>query len=270
MTLAEKAYDGLRRDIVAGQLKPGAPLRMAQLSERYGMGFSPLREALNRLQAERLVTSVALKGFSVAPLSMDEMWDATNTRILIESRALRLSIEQGGDAWEAGIVGTLHALLLQAARGTASKDDARALEQRHHAFHTALLSACGSGWLMEFFQRLYVESERYRYPVLAQLPVATASDVPSRDIQAEHEALARATLSRNADLASALLADHYRRTAQRLETLARAAPVTPPAPHGPPVGATESQSRVLRPTIGRLHQNRKAVGMNNGPLGSAT
>ena len=218
MTLAEKAYDSLRRDIVAGLLKPGAPLRMAQLSDRYGMGFSPLREALNRLQAERLVTSVALKGFSVAPLSMEEMWDATNTRILIESRALRLSIERGGDEWEAGIVGSLHALLLQAARGSATEEEARALEARHHAFHTALLAACGSGWLMEFFQRLYLESERYRHPMLVPRPEAPAHE-PPRDIQAEHEALARATLARDADLASALLADHYRRTAQRLESL---------------------------------------------------
>ena len=226
MTLAEKAYDALRRDIVSGALKPGAPLRMAQLSDRYGMGFSPLREALNRLQAERLVTSVALKGFSVAPLSMAEMWDATNTRILIESRALRLSIELGGDEWEAGIVGALHALLLQAARGTASEEDARALEARHHAFHHALLSACGSGWLMDFFQRLYVESERYRHPMLAPRP-----GEPARDVQAEHEALAKATLARDADLACALLADHYRRTAQRVERM-----MTRPGQQADPVG----------------------------------
>jgi DNA-binding GntR family transcriptional regulator len=184
MTLAEKAYDSLRRDIVTGQLKPGAPLRMAQLSQRYEMGFSPLREALNRLQAERLVTSVALKGFSVAPLSMEEMWDATNTRILIEQRALRLSIEQGGDEWEAGIVGSLHALLLQAARGSATEAEARALEAR------------------------------YRHPMLAPAP-----GEPARDVQAEHEALARAALARDADLAVALLAEHYRRTAQRVERL---------------------------------------------------
>jgi len=226
MTLAEKAYDALRRDIVSGALKPGAPLRMAQLSDRYGMGFSPLREALNRLQAERLVTSVALKGFSVAPLSMAEMWDAKNTRILIESRALRLSIEQGGDEWEAGIVGSLHALLLQAVRGTASEADARALEARHHAFHHALLSACGSGWLMDFFQRLYVESERYRHPMLAPRP-----GEPARDVQAEHEALAKATLARDADLACALLADHYRRTAQWVERM-----MTRPGQQADPVG----------------------------------
>ena len=54
-------------------MAPGSPLRLADLSARYDMGFSPLREALNRLQAERLVIAEALRGFRVAPLSLDEM-----------------------------------------------------------------------------------------------------------------------------------------------------------------------------------------------------
>ena len=52
-TLAERAYDGLRQDIVSGALGPGQPLRMAQLAQRYDMGFSPLREALNRGDLDR-------------------------------------------------------------------------------------------------------------------------------------------------------------------------------------------------------------------------
>ena len=220
MTLAETAYDALRRDIVRGVLAPGKPLRMAQLSERYGMGFSPLREALNRLQAERLVTSIALRGFSVAPLSMAEMWDTINTRVLIEQRALRLSIELGDDDWEAGIVSALHGLMLQSARAVeANADEQKLLEDRHRGFHLALIAGCGSSWLLEFFQRLYVEAERYRYPMLQQRNVEH-----HRDIQAEHAALSQATLARDADLACDLLAEHYLRTARFIEAQMTAAP----------------------------------------------
>lgn len=220
MTLAETAYDALRRDIVRGVLAPGKPLRMAQLSDRYGMGFSPLREALNRLQAERLVTSIALRGFSVAPLSMAEMWDTINTRVLIEQRALRLSIAQGGDEWEAGIVSALHGLMLQSARTVdGSADEQKLLEDRHHGFHLALIAGCGSSWLLEFFQRLYVEAERYRYPMLQQRSVEQ-----HRDIQAEHGALSQATLARDVDLACDLLAEHYLRTARFIEAQMAAAP----------------------------------------------
>ena len=87
MTLMEKAYQSLREGIVSGELPPDSPLRLNALSERYGVGFSPLREALNRLHGERLVEQASLKGFRVAPLSIDAMWDTIRTRMHIECEA---------------------------------------------------------------------------------------------------------------------------------------------------------------------------------------
>lgn len=204
MTLAEKAYHSLRQDILRGAFASGSPLRLAEMSERYGMGFSPLREALNRLQAERLVTSESLRGFRVAPLSLAEFEDALAVRLMIEGEALRVSIKRGGDDWAAGIVSSLYALKLQADR----KGDIWELESRHHAFHRALLAACDSPWLLEFFERLYMATERYRLPALA------AGGRGQRDIQAEHSAIAEAALARDAEAAEALLRDHYLRTAE--------------------------------------------------------
>lgn len=102
-TLGEAAYQRLRADIVVGAFKAGEPLRLEALRQRYGLSFSPLREALMRLQSERLVAATALRGFSVAPLSREEIEDATETRILIESEALRRSMRNGDDDWEADI-----------------------------------------------------------------------------------------------------------------------------------------------------------------------
>jgi len=213
MTLAESAYQDIRRDIVRGAFDPGQPLRMALLSERYKMGFSPLREALTRLQSERLVVSVALRGFSVAPLSIDEMWDAINTRIHIDTEALRLSMLNGDDAWEAGIVAAHHALKLQAERATAlDEPEQRMLEIRHDAFHCALIAACQSKWLLDFSQKLYADTERYRYPMLVNRRRESV-----RDISSEHEQLMVATLARDAPLAIELLRRHLKRTAQFLD-----------------------------------------------------
>lgn len=210
MTLAENAYAALRHDIIRGELAPGRPLRLADLSKRYGMGFSPLREALNRLQAERLVTAESLRGFRVAPMSLDELHDAVSLRISIETQALRAAIERGDDEWAAGIVSALYALNVQAAR-TGDGADVWTLEARHHAFHHALLSACDSPWRLDFFERLYAATERYRIPVLlaAALPAG-------RDVQAEHSALAQAALDRDAAHATALLEQHYRSTVDTL------------------------------------------------------
>jgi DNA-binding GntR family transcriptional regulator len=139
------------------------------------------------------------------------MWDAINFRILMESEALRLSIRNGDDGWEGAIVATLHALVLQTRRliETGSDEDREEFEIRHHGFHRALIEACNSPRMLEQFDRLYAECERYRIPV--------ASSIIVRDIQGEHRAIADAAIARDAETACDLLAQHYRTTAETVE-----------------------------------------------------
>jgi len=216
-TLGEAAYQRLRADIVAGALEAGKPLRLEALRQRYGLSFSPLREALMRLQSERLVLSTALRGFSVAPLSREEMKDATETRILIECEALRRSMRDGDDDWEAGIVAAFHALGLQVERqsrnaGKLEAADVSAMEERHHHFHRALIANCGSPRLLELANQLYVETQRYRLPSL----VGQVAGRQRRDVSAEHQEIMDTTLRRS-EAAVHHLAEHYRRTAAIIE-----------------------------------------------------
>lgn len=215
MTLAEQAYAALRWDIISGAFQPDQPLRLESLKQRYGIGFSPIREALNRLSAERLVTSASLRGFAVAPLSRAEMWDAINTRVFVETRALRLSINSGDDDWESRLVGCFHALARAARRCGDTPDDKvlRELEARHRAFHRALISACGSNWLLDFADKLYAETERYRLPSLAGI-----RDGGERDIHAEHRAILDATLERDTETATTLLEEHFLLTGRTLDS----------------------------------------------------
>lgn len=221
-TLAEAAYRRLRQDIVAGVFAPSQPLRLELLKQRYGLSFSPLREALNRLQTERLVATAPLRGFSVAPVSIEEMWDATETRILIECEALRRSIAQGNDDWEAGIVASFHALDLQVRRraaGGIAEEELIALETRHQDFHRALIAHCRSRRLIGIADQLYVETQRYRLPTLSgQNPAA------SRDVALEHRQIMDAALARRSEEAVGLLAAHYRRTSTLVESHMQSAP----------------------------------------------
>lgn len=208
MTLGEKAYVGLRKAILRGEFAPGQPLRLAHLRDRFGFGFSPLREALTRLTAERLVTSEALRGFRVAPLSLEELTDTMETRIFVETEALRRAIARGGDVWESAIVSTLHGFKRQVERtAEAGAEGQDALEDRHRDFHRALISGCGSARLMEIFDNLYMDSARYRGPWFHD-----RADIPGRDLVAEHSRIADATLARDTELATDLLTEHYRQT----------------------------------------------------------
>ncbi|MCK9511289.1 MAG: FCD domain-containing protein [Pigmentiphaga sp.] len=219
LPLSEQAYRNLRRDILNGTLEPDIPLRFEGLKERYGLSFSPLREALARLQAERLVTATALRGYRVAEVSLTEMWDAIQTRVLLETAALRDSLARGDEAWEERVDISFHALERQSARlaveaGRSEEPAIEMLEERHRQFHEALISGASSRWLRELSATLYGQTERYRRPILARRWQESGD---RGGVQDEHRALRDAALSRQADLACELLGAHLRRTGEFIE-----------------------------------------------------
>ena len=86
--LSEQAHDRIRRDILNGGLFPGEKLQIEAISERYGIGIAPVREALNRLSSEGLVERKSQRGFFVAEISMTALEELVKTRIWLETLGL--------------------------------------------------------------------------------------------------------------------------------------------------------------------------------------
>jgi DNA-binding GntR family transcriptional regulator len=213
-SLADRAYDEIRNDILDGVFQPEQPLRLEALKDRYGYSFSPIREALTRLASDRLVAQTSLRGFRVARISLEEMWDILRTRILVESEAFRLSMRNGDELWEARVVSAFHAFAGCVARTPQSDPGRRTFEHRHAAFHRALLEGCGSPSLLHLADQLFVQSERYRRP---HLMAEETGHRAGRDVAAEHAILRDAALARDADAGAALLAAHYTNTGTFIE-----------------------------------------------------
>jgi DNA-binding GntR family transcriptional regulator len=210
-TLVESAYRTLRRDIIEGRLAPGSKLRVEHLKDDYGVGASTLREALSLLISDALVISQGQRGFRVAPVSMGDFTDITQTRIMLECEALRQSIALGSDAWEANLLGAFHHLS-KAEERLSDGNIREEWEERNRIFHEVLIAACPSRWTKHFLTILYHQAERYRRLSLHHRPIP-------RDIHAEHEALLQAALARDADKASAVLAEHIGLTLQSIAQL---------------------------------------------------
>src|SRR3954471_8867484 len=94
-SLTERVYGGLRADIVGGRFSPGERLRPTELAALNGVSLNVVREALNRLAGERLVQASPQQGFAVVQVSAVDLADLTDARVLVETAALRRSIEQG-------------------------------------------------------------------------------------------------------------------------------------------------------------------------------
>ena len=223
-TLADRAFAALREDVLAGRLAPASRLKLAGLQAAYGLGISPLREALMRLAAEGLLIAEGQRGFSVAGVSLEELRDLTATRQRLEAAALRDAIAHGDEEWEAGIVASFHRLSRTPLPADASAAEAAGLwEQRHRAFHHALVAACGSPWTLRLVGQLVDQTERYRR---ARLLGARPRAALARDVDAEHRAILDAALARDPERAGRLLAAHLGRTAELVAHLWTAKPAS--------------------------------------------
>lgn len=202
------AYDRLRADLLGGHWQPGQKLLMHQLRERYDMGASPLREALNRLVAEGLVVHNDQRGFVVAEASAESLRDLVQTRISLESLALGMAFANRTSQWEEELVLAFHRLS-RTPRSVQpdSYEENPSWERLHRAFHFALLQGCGSPLLLGFCEQLYDQAYRYR-----QLSARKA--YKRRHELDEHKALFDAAMVNRLDDARRLMADHYQHTAK--------------------------------------------------------
>jgi len=213
-TISEKAYTLLRGDIISGALAPGAKLRLQTLQERYGLGLSPIREALMLLCGEDLVSNEGQRGFSVSRLSKKDLLDLMSARVSIESTLLADAIANGDDEWGANIHAAYYRLTkAKLPSGAADADAIETWESAHRRFHFALTAAATSRWLLRIDEQLFDHAERYRRIRLAY-PIS--AEQLERDIMAEHKALMDAVLDRNTEAATALLSEHLMQTARAL------------------------------------------------------
>jgi GntR family transcriptional regulator, carbon starvation induced regulator len=204
-TLAGEVFGRLRADIISSRLRPGIKLRLEDLRRTYGVGFSPLREALSRLAENRLVVSIGQRGFRVPEVSVKDFMDIAMVRKEVEGYALRLAVRYGDDLWEARLAAASERFAsLQRSGKTIAED---VWETRHRDFHVALVAACQSPWLLHLHGLLTDQFDRYRR-------LSANSRLPDAPRWLSHKGIMQAALARNVDKAVELLEDHVSEAAR--------------------------------------------------------
>jgi DNA-binding GntR family transcriptional regulator len=205
-TLSERAAGILQRDILAGRLPPGSKLAITELAQHYDIGATPLREGLSRLVSRGLIVAIGQRGFRVASVSREDLFDITRMRVVIEIEALRLAMQNGGDAWEANILSALYQLRRYIERvGVKFREGAEDFDALHKRFHTALLEACGSPRLLAAHSDLYDQAYRYRRVMMRGF------DSGEHFVEA-HQQVADRAIARDAAAARVMLQQHLEST----------------------------------------------------------
>lgn len=197
-TLADIATEQLRQEIISGNLSPGAPLLLQEISESLGMSITPVREALGRLSVEGFVEVGKSRAARVALLQVEELEDVYSMRLLLEVNAIRAAVPRMDDAAFERI-----GAALEQYRKMSELEMVDAAREAHQAFHFAIYQASGSNWSMRLIEPLWNNSERY------QRIARAFRGSPSERVR-EHSEILEACEAKDSDQAAHLLGEHLR------------------------------------------------------------
>ncbi|MEV6286955.1 GntR family transcriptional regulator [Kribbella sp. NPDC051770] len=203
-TLAETAAAELHQLILSGELPSGTPLRLVELANRLEMSQMPVREGLRRLEALGLVDIIPHRGAWVRELSLADLQDTHETRLALESLAVRAAAEHFAPADEQQAIAALEEHLRMS-----RADDSIGARQAHADFHFALYRAGGSQWLARAIEPVWQNSERYRFGSRQ-----TAFQIEQN--RQEHQAILDACVARDPDAAEQALRNHLAGAVQRI------------------------------------------------------
>lgn len=144
----EQAYHYIRDAIRAGRLKPGDRLRETDLAVSIGLSRTPIREALARLESNRLIINDPVRGLVVTELDFSAVNELYFMREVLEGTAARLAAQHASDV-EISILEDL------CEQYKASVEDEVALEITNRQFHDMLCQCAHNRYLVDTVNMLH-------------------------------------------------------------------------------------------------------------------
>ena len=195
-SLRDLAYHRIKHLIVTGLLKPGDYINEAVLSARLGIGRTPVHQAMDRLVGDAFVEVIPRKGIVIRSLSLDEIFQTLDVRLLNETAAAESAADRA-DPSEIEALKRLLELFAQAAQ----KADFERMMYLDREFHLIIAHASDNPVLAEVLRGLHDRASRFW---LASVRAPMRYD----DILREHNAIVEAIAGRDKQAASSTMRRH--------------------------------------------------------------
>jgi DNA-binding GntR family transcriptional regulator len=203
-SLSQQAYEAIRHKIIALELEPGAVIDEQAFKDELGVGRTPIREALQRLAQENLVTIIPRRGMFVTEIGLTDLQRLFEMRLALESLAARLAAVRGQESHWAAMEAAL-----QQARNLPSASNER-FSELDELFHRMIWQAADNRFLQDSLTMLYALNLRLWYFALSQMGSMAGT------VQ-EHEQILQALRQRDADRAAELLEQHMHRFREEIQ-----------------------------------------------------
>lgn len=201
-------YETLRNEIIELKLAPGSPIDEVQLSERFSLSRTPIREALVRLAAEGLITTLTNRATIVSNIDFLNLADFFDALTLMYRVTTRLAAQNHRPEHIAGIQA-----LQNAFARTVEEQDVLEMIATNRDFHIAIAKAGGNRYYIELFTRLLDEGRR-----ILRLYYSSFNDKLPKQYVTEHEDMIAAIVARDVTRADELARAHADQIVRQIQS----------------------------------------------------
>jgi len=191
----QRAYLLIRDQIITLKLAPGSVIEEARLREEVGLGRTPIREALQRLAHENLVTFIPHRGTFVCDINLTDLHRLTEVRVELEGYAARLAADRAGAADRT----LMRALIAELEK--IDESDIRGLMRLDQRIHRQVYQATRNAFLQSMLEESFNLSLRIWFLGLDR-------GIRLKEAIKEHRRLLDAIVSRDAEEAEAVMRQH--------------------------------------------------------------
>jgi len=198
-TLKQKVYTDLRRSILMGHHAPGEKLDIRRIAQQYGISVTPIREALQMLNQEGLVTIRAHSGYRITQLTLKQLRDLLDVREILELAAVERAAQR---------ITSEHLAELEGVSAGYTGDDDESYARytaENRRFHTLIAQATGNQELTEMVGHLHDRLARF-------MVVRHAGET----MQESHSRIIKALRARDAEAARQALREELAETREIL------------------------------------------------------
>jgi DNA-binding GntR family transcriptional regulator len=207
LSLVQRVREQLEDDVVEGRLRPGVQLYVDEIAERFQVSRTPVREALQQLEASGLVEVAPKRGTYVAAVSVSTLVEMFEVMAELEAMCARLAARRADEAMRTDLALAMNHCEHEAKEGTANS-----YYHANEAFHQLVYKASGNEFLVHQTTLLKNRLKPYRR---LQLQVR---DRIGQSVS-EHRAVVDAIAQGNAEAAACAARDHVLVQGQRFNDL---------------------------------------------------
>lgn len=155
-SISEHVYTALKKEILAGDLQPGARLLVLEIAKKFNISQAPVREALERLKSAGFITGIPNKGSVVSNITSKEIRDIFELREIIEGFAVRKSMEHLSEEDFLYLEDIIHKMDL-----AHEQNDILNILELDMEFHGFFYRRCDNHMILELWNRMRIKVMRF-------------------------------------------------------------------------------------------------------------